>query len=307
MTNLIQALSIKLESLGISLTSLLDITKDELTSYELGSRKPSRKHQILLLELSVQYDILVHDNGTDLIDTTFEVYNDSNNKDPDSYSPTLNHYHYLLWHKPLPDGPLFDLRKVYRDRFLLEDQGTNQLNIQYSSDSIIHPFHYWKCMTSILEQVPKHEIEAFHRLGSTVGGYIIFPAQRINGKPTINTARGLHGKIKDRFDLTLECIRLHYLNKDNPLANVLNRYEAFFKLFTDFKGYVQFFLLDDLVEEDYTQIRFWHPFDGFDTVKPVPRTVNEYQAYMQNVMQFIKSRNQRILTYVDQNLKKETR
>lgn len=62
-----------------------------------------------------------------------------------------------------------------------------------------------------------------------------------------------------------------------------------------------------MVEEDYTQIRFWHPFDSFDTVKPVPRTVNEYQAYMRNVMQFIKSRNQRILTYVDQNLKKETR
>lgn len=44
----------------------------------------------------------------------------------------------------------------------------------------------------------------------------------------------------DRFDLTLECIRRHYLNMDSPLAPTLSRYTKFFALFGDFPGYVSF-------------------------------------------------------------------
>ncbi|REF29704.1 hypothetical protein DFJ65_0671 [Calidifontibacter indicus] len=35
----------------------------------------------------------------------------------------------------------------------------------------------------------------------------MFPANRIGGKVTINGAKGFHPRIKDRSDLTLECIR----------------------------------------------------------------------------------------------------
>lgn len=55
-------------------------------------------------------------------------------------------------------------------------------------------------------------------------------------------AHGFHPRIADRFDLTLECIRLHYLGLDNPLAATLLRDSGFFSPFEDFTGYLQFFL-----------------------------------------------------------------
>ena len=62
---------------------------------------------------------------------------------------------------------------------------------------------------------------------------------------TINGARGVNGKIKDRFDLTLECIRRHYTSEKSPLSDTLQRYSPFFNLFENFQGYVDFFLLQD--------------------------------------------------------------
>ncbi|WP_113903400.1 DUF6994 family protein [Brevibacterium celere] len=38
---------------------------------------------------------------------------------------------------------------------------------------------------------------------------------------TINGARGLHPRIVDRFDLTLECIRRHYRGEPSPLADLV--------------------------------------------------------------------------------------
>jgi len=34
----------------------------------------------------------------------------------------------------------------------------------------------------------------------------------------------MHPQIKDRFDLTLECIRRHYVGQANPLGNALAVY-----------------------------------------------------------------------------------
>jgi len=44
--------------------------------------------------------------------------------------------------------------------------------------------------------------EAHHRTVQ-IGGMIVFPGNRIDGKMTINGARGCYRKISDRFDLTL--------------------------------------------------------------------------------------------------------
>jgi hypothetical protein len=40
------------------------------------------------------------------------------------------------------------------------------------------------------------------------------------------------------------------LGPGNPLSVTLSRYTDFFALFGDFRSYVSFFLLDDLVTED---------------------------------------------------------
>jgi hypothetical protein len=60
---------------------------------------------------------------------------------------------------------------------------------------------------------------------------------------TINQYRGFNRKINDRIDLTLECIRLYYEGKVSPLYETFFVYDDFFKLFVDFKGYVDFFLV----------------------------------------------------------------
>ena len=288
-------LKMKLEQMSLSLSNILSVSDSELNSYELGILKPNRELMKSIFELFIVHEILVHSNGVDVIDVTFDVYSDSDGNDPDTHSPTLNHYHYLLWNKKLPNGELFLLKKVFRNKYLLENKDSHSRFTEYSSDSIIHPFHYWSSMQPIIQQIPTSEIEAFHQLGSTIGGYIIFPSRKIDNKPTINTARGLHGKIRDRFDLTLECIRLHYLKMDNPLREVLKRYDSFFKLFDNFKGYVHFFLLDDMVCNEYNQILFWLPFEGFDSFGILPRDIDEYRLYMDNVMVFIHRRNARIL------------
>ena len=113
------------------------------------------------------------------------------------------------------------------------------------------------------------EREAFHGIGYTIGGMMVFPGNRVDRKMTINGARGFHPRIKDRFDLTVECIRRHYSNERSPLSDTLARYADFFALFGDFPGYVEFFLLQDLVTEDYSAVRFFTPFEDFNT-SPLP-------------------------------------
>ena len=112
---------------------------------------------------------------------------------------------------------------------------------------------------------------------------------------TINGARGVNHKIQDRFDLTLECIRSFYLKEKSPLSDILERYSQFFNLFDDFRGYVDFFLLQDLVEKNYLAIKFWHPFNGFD-YSPLPNNIDEYRAYKIKVIDFVKARNNRMLS-----------
>ena len=115
----------------------------------------------------------------------------------------------------------------------------------------------YKVFENIIKLIPKNEIESFFNLGCTIGGYIIFPSNRVDDKMTINGSRGINSKIKDRFDLTLECIKRFYLNEISPLTETLNRYRSFFELFNNFEGYVDFFLLQDLVKEKYSKISYF--------------------------------------------------
>ncbi len=124
----------------------------------------------------------------------------------------------------------------------------------------------------------------------------MFPGNRVDKKPTINVARGFNPQIADRFDLTLECIRLHYLDQASPLAATLDRYADFFALFGSFEGYVDFFLLDDLAQNG--QVKFYLPFDG-EFGQPLPNTVYEYKEYMANTMEFVAARNRRISVFAN--------
>lgn len=148
-------------------------------------------------------------------------------------------------------------------------------------------------MKHITGLFPEEENEAFRAIGYTIGGMIVFPCNPIGGKHTINVARGFNAKIADRFDLTLECIRRHYLGLPSPLDETLSRYRDFFALFDDFNGYVDFFLLHDLVAADGCSVKFFMPFDDFNGPS-TPTNANAYKEYRNLSIAFIEARNRRI-------------
>ncbi|OYU39345.1 MAG: hypothetical protein CFE33_08070 [Pseudorhodobacter sp. PARRP1] len=231
------------------------------------------------------------------IDTTFDVYSDARGRDPDIYSATLRRYHKILWSKPLPSGKRFDLSDKKPGDYLYHQSQLGEFAL--SSDSLGHTYRYVRAMGAIIAQVSAADLDKFFATCSTVGAYIVFPARKIEGKLTINAGRGLNSRIRDRFDLTLECIRRHYLNEESPLSAILGRYADFFALFTNFQGYVDFFLLQDLASEDYSSIKFLLPFYSFDC-SPLPSNVADYLLYRDRMTTFVEARNQRINQQAEQ-------
>ena len=222
--------------------------------------------------------------------------------DPDKYNLILRNWHRILWEKSLPyDKPVFTLFE--KDHGLMHKSDLGEYYL--TSDSIIHTYSRQKSISKIINEFPKEEIDTFFRIACTIGGYILFPGYIIDKKQTINGARGFHPKIADRFDLTLECIRLYYNGeidiKINPLGETINRYTNYFQLFTDFKGYCDFFLLQDLTKNNYNEIDFFLPFNGF-TSKPRPSSIYEYCIYKEKSINFVNNRNEKIKKYVYANI-----
>ena len=226
------------------------------------------------------------------IDTSFDFRIDSNGKDPDAHSSTLRSYHRYLWSKQLPIGEFLDIedinsKLVYR---------FNMQTMTFSSDAISNSYIGTKRVAHLNGEVSQSEFEEFRDSGYTIGAYIIFPSARVDRKMTINGARGFNSKIADRFDLTLECIRLHYQRMENPLDSTFNTpvNKFFFSLFKDFKGYVDFFLLQDLTDTQYEKINFFTQIEKPFEKPPVPETAAEYREYKRATLEFVSRRNQRI-------------
>lgn len=228
------------------------------------------------------------------IDITFDVRTDASGKDPDSASLTLKRYHQLLWSKPLPDGRSFDLVDDPSYGYLYHSSALGEFRL--SSDSVIHSYHRWKRMAHIIPQIPQEELHRFVDAAYTIGGFLLFPGNRVDGLPTMNQERGTNKKINDRLDLTLECIRRYYANETSPLSDTMLRYRDYFDLFGDFKGYCDHFLLQDLVDADYSTVGFFLPFSGF-THNPLPPDVESYHLYKDNNLAFLRKRNTRIAAY----------
>jgi hypothetical protein len=193
----------------------------------------------------------------------------------------------------LPGGEFFELNDTTPGSYLHHRSAVGEFSL--SSDAVIPTF---KWVARIKELIPADELRAFNAIGYTIGGMMVFPGNRIDGRWTINQARGCTKQVADRFDLTLECIRRYYGNVESPLSDVLRRYARFFDLFRDFRGYVEFFLLQDLVSADFSTVRISEPFDDF-VGSPIPDGgVDEYNAYKRSSIAFIEARNKRILAFV---------
>lgn len=242
-----------------------------------------------------------YDSNKTNIDTKISMYLDTpKDKDPDAFSKTLIRSHFILWNK----GVLYNNIKINDNSRpyylnLLIDHSTYKL----TSDSIINSYRSWNSVQNIIKEIDEEDVDSFFRLASTIGGYIIFPGYRVNNKPTINAARGINKQIKDRFDLTLECIKLWYEKIDNPLYQSIDIYKDYFNIFKSFKNYIVFFHLDDLVDEAL-EVKHFLPFKSFsEPYEVVPSNKDSYIEYMKNAKEFIKSRNLRIQEHVKEMVK----
>ena len=137
------------------------------------------------------------------IDVTYDFMLDTPvGKDPDTHSKVLRRYHKLLWSKCLPSGAFFELDDTRRGHYLYHQSTLGEFSL--SSDGVIPTFKWHKRIQTL---IPEEDLKAFNSACYTIGGMMVFPGNRIDGKWTINQARGCTRRIGDRFDLTLECQR----------------------------------------------------------------------------------------------------
>ena len=217
------------------------------------------------------------------IDVTFDFRSDSAGRDPDSASPTLKRYHQALWSKPLPNGQLMCLTADNCSYLRWND-------IVFGSDSITASFRWnKKLMTRVEPFIPlfSEYLENYLHKTYTIGGTIIFPKHT----GSINQVRGCNSKIRDRWDLTLECISRYYKGESSPLEATLHKDKAFFDLFVDFKGYVDFFFLQDCVDE-----KLWLDTPLFEN-NPISKNVEDYCSWINSQLDFVKRRTERITNY----------
>lgn len=214
------------------------------------------------------------------------------NGDPDGKSRTMQQYHQAIYSRCLPNG---------KEMCLQIGSGANYLywdGFRFGSDSIIASFRYEKnkkLIEAVSSAVPNWHrfIEEYIKRSYTLGGEIIFP--KMSGG--INQMRGMNHQIRDRWDLTLECIRRFYINEPSPLTDVLNKNKRYFELFVDFKGYVDYFFLQDCVTNDYSKVIIWTGEPPFSE-KPLPKTVDEYLHFISEELKFVDKRNKRIHNYI---------
>lgn len=221
------------------------------------------------------------------IDILFDAQTDSFGKDPDSASKTLKSYHQLLWSKPLPNGEVLKLE--------IEKGYLKSGDMWFGCDSITASFlHYRFPLKEYVEKNIPHFLEfkkEYWHKTYTIGGSIIFPMLRWS----MNQARGCSVKICDRWDLTLECIRRYYEGVSSPLDKALSNSSTFFQMFVNFKGYVDFFLLQDCVDENYN-VKLWLDTPLFVSM-PMPKNLEEYNDWINTQLDFVKKRGQRIADY----------
>lgn len=213
--------------------------------------------------------------------------------DPDALSKTLQRYHQIIWSRPLPNGETMELQAGAGATYL------TWKDFRFGSDSIIASFRYEKyryMIEQVQQAVPDYRafMEEYLHRSYTIGGTIIFP-KRPGG---INQSRGCNAKIHDRWDLTLECIRRYYNGETSPLYDALCKDKAFFDLFVDFKGYVDFFFLQDCVTSDYKKVIMWCSNSDLES-EPLPQSVDAYLLWIYRALDFVDKRNKRIQEWID--------
>ena len=242
-----------------------------------------------------------------VFDTSFDYRTDKPAKtrpDVDRDSPRLRLDHQLLWTKKLNSGVLFapTAPSARRNGYLIFTDDSEAKH-WYGSDAITASYSSWlrpRPLVDAIAGLTEEQRARYLNPPYTLGSAMIWPV-RSKDRPTINQARGFSLLIADRMDLTLECIRRHYVGKlESPLSSVVNAYADFFALFDGFKEFVDFFHFQDLVTPDYSEVLFFLPFDNFKH-RGTPATTEEYVAYREATLDFIERRTRRIAEWLRDN------
>lgn len=218
-----------------------------------------------------------------MIDLDFDFRKDcKEGADPDKYSIKLKETHCELWSKELPNTKNGKLNLKVKNSRIVGEAGNSQFD--FGSDSITNCYGKRPTTEEFRKNIEiSKSLDDYDAVNYVLSASIIFPLKDDNGKIswTINRARGCSRRICDRIDLTLECIRIFYLDKSEytPLRSCLIRYSSFFDLFIDFENYVKFFYLDDLVSSDYKKVKPLTSSLDFMNAMPIS-SIEEYKMYI---------------------------
>lgn len=214
-------------------------------------------------------------------------------QDPDSRSKTLRRFHSRLWSRPTPSGVDHYLSmRAARPYLTLDATG-----ITLTSDTTMNS-HRTR-MRKFKDSLSHDAWAEYFYVGHTIGGRMLFPGAPHRGAWSFNQARGMSSQVRDRFDLSLECIRRHFSGEASPLSAVLEAQAGYFSRFRSFEEYIAFFLLDDYVEGG--RVRLFSPHRGFDQ-DPLPRSAEEYVEYIGSQVRAARARNERIRRHVEASL-----
>lgn len=221
----------------------------------------------------------------------FERWEDLEDADRDSR--LLRDWHLELWSKELPSGQRIDWHPEAGTTCLTHESDLGSFRV--SSDTILttHEGRVRKLWAELGEDAETYALK--FRTAYTIGAFIVFPRHT----NSVNQVRGTSSQIMDRFDLTLECIRRHYVGDGvSPLSAVLAEDAEFFDLFGQqqqgFDDYMRFFHLQDLV--DGRSVRWLDgSTGGWDFGRPaLPTTLAGYRTYLDMLLEFVDLRNARI-------------
>ena len=126
-----------------------------------------------------------------------------------------------------------------------------------------------------------------------LGGHVLFPKTLwINGTieytgkgGTINTARGGEKGFCDRFDCTLQDIKLFYSSQNSKLEKYYNKYNEWLYLFKSFKGFIDFFSLNDFCNPNYEVYDLSSVDDNMKYTRLIDTSYSDISFYKINDME----------------------
>lgn len=126
---------------------------------------------------------------------------------------------------------------------------------------------------------------------------------------TVNTARGGKKGFYDRIDFTLFDLKQWYLDLPCKLQEAYENSKEWLLLFKDFKGFIDYFLLQDfVVENEHYAVKNLDSFDEGESYKTLSNTdvyhssrsqnKADYKAFIESSLAVISKRNERIIAYI---------